>query len=606
MLAESATLCLADIKGGVGGIDKPRNENKRMESQHSETNTERLTLDRDEGVTPPSSLSRRDLLRGACSAPALAAGGSAAAAALLTASPANAELVLPQTMNQRRNEAQKRRVDAAKHNQKQWKDADPQPVNDDEEDYADHRGSFHKYLLHNVLGEVVPAAYANYLSALEAGDPADFDAIALHPGAVQKLVCPQASLAYVTTGLDPHFGRIAAAPAFASFETSAEMGEVYWAALTRDVPFRNYSVDPLVGQAVADLNDFTSPVGPKVAGLVTAGTFQRGETPGDLVGPYLSQFLWQPVPYASYLVDQLSSVPVAADFMTDFASYLAIQRGANPVSLTAYEPYRRYIYNGRTLAEYLHLDIPFQAYLFAAMVLMSYGPSAIAPSNPYLGSPNQAGFVTFGPSDGTAMVTKVADLALRAAWFQKWPVHRRIRPEAYGCRLTVHLAATKNYGLPNDIADSAAVAALLSAQSNALLPMAYPEGCPAHPAYPSGHATVSGACATVLKALFNEAFVIPNPVEASADGTTLDPWVGANLTVGGELNKLASNIGLGRDMAGVHWRSDIYQGLLLGEQVALAMLADETRNYNEDFGGFELTAFDGSPVLVAEGEVFWS
>jgi membrane-associated phospholipid phosphatase len=576
-----------------------------MESQAAATTT---TTQRCECEAAPAKtgaeLTRRDLLRGATtSVPALVAGGSAIAASLLTASTAEAQIVLPQSMVQRRNEAYKRRTEAAKYHRDRWKDTSAQPINSDE-NYADHRGSYHKYLPHDAIGEVDSDAYAQMLAALGSGDPDDFEAIPLDPIAVRRLTTPQTALSYVTTGLDPHFGRLAAPPSFTSLETAAEMGELYWAAITRDVPFRQFSSHPLVGQAVADLNGFTTPVGPKVGGSVTAGTFLRGLSPGDLVGPYLSQFLWQPIPYASYRVDQLSSVPVAADFMTDFASYLAIQRGAAPTSLTAYEPDRRYIFNGRVLSEYLHLDYPFQAYLFAAQLLLSYGPSALAPSNPYLSSTNQVGFSTFGPSDFTAMVVKVADLALRAAWFQKWPVHRRIRPEAYGGRLTVQIQGTKSYALPSDIVDSVGVSEMLSAYGNALLPQAYPEGCPSHPAYPSGHATVSGACATVLKALFNESFVIPNPVESNDDGTALDAWAGADLTVGNELDKLASSIGLGRDTAGVHWRSDISEGLRLGEQVALAMLADETRNYNEDFGGFEITLFDGTPVLVAEGEIY--
>jgi membrane-associated phospholipid phosphatase len=573
-----------------------------MESQPRNLDTERHD-DITAPATPEATLTRRDLLRGATSTPALMVGGSAVAATLLTASPAEAAIVLPRTMTQRKSDAYGRRVDAAAYNRDIWKDLPAQAINTDES-YADHRGSYHKLLPHNATGEVNHNAYLQFVAAIGSGDPESFEAIPRDPAAVRRFVCPQASLSYLNVGLDPHFGRIAAPPTFTSFETSAEMGEIYWAALTRDVPFSQFSSHALVGQAVSDLNGFNSPVGPKVGGLVTAGTFLRGMSPGDLVGPYLSQFLWQPVPYASYLVDQLSSVPVAADFMTNFAEYLAIQRGANPASGTALEPFRRYLYNGRTLAEYLHLDVPYQAYLFAAQILLSHGPSALAPSNPYLSSNNQMGFVTFGPSDFAAMVVKVADLALRAAWFQKWPVHRRLRPEAYGCRLTKQIDGTRNYGLPNDVASSDVVAALLSANGNALLPMAYPEGCPAHPAYPSGHSTVSGACATVLKALFNESFVIPNPVQANDDGTALDPWVGADLTAGNEINKLASNIGLGRDTAGVHWRSDVFQGLLLGEQVALAMLAEETRNYNEDFGGFELTLFDGTPVLVAEGDVY--
>jgi hypothetical protein len=40
-------------------------------------------------------------------------------------------------------------------------------------------------------------------------------------------------------------------------------------------------------------------------------------------------------------------------------------------------------------------------------------------------------------------------------------------------------------------------------------------------------------------------------------------------TVGGELNKLAANVALGRDTAGVHWRSDGVEGLNLGEGVAV-------------------------------------
>jgi hypothetical protein len=573
-----------------------------MESQHIEIDTERSAYDSEPAPSGPA-LTRRELLRRATSAPALVAGGSAVAASLLVAPPAQAEVLLPQSLVHRRNEAYKRRTEAAHANRQLWKDAGPLPTNSDES-YADKRGSYHKFLPHDAIGEVDPAAYAQLRAALPSGAPEDFEAIPLDPSAELGLVTPQASLAYATTGLDPHFGRIAAPPSFTSLETAAEMGEVYWAAITRDVPFRQYGVDPLVGQALADLNAFTTPVGPKLGGVVTAGTFLRGMTPGDLVGPYLSQFLWQPVPFASFTLEQRGLVPVPVDYMTDFASWLAVQRGVEPTP-TAYLPEPRFIHNGRTLSEFLHLDIPFQAYLLATLVMLSYGDDALAPSNPYLGSANQIGFPLFGPNEFTAMVTKVADLALRAAWFQKWPVHRRLRPEAYGGRLTVQLQGIKSYGLPSDIVDSAAVAAMLSAHGNALLPQAFPEGSPAHPAYPSGHATVSGACATVLKALFDESFVIPNPVESNDDGTALDPWIGADLTFGGEIDKLAANIALGRDTAGVHWRSDGIQGILLGEQVALAMLADETRNYNEDFGGFELTTFDGSPVLVADGEVHW-
>lgn len=574
-----------------------------MESQHIETDTEHDESTRAEAAQAPA-LSRRDLLRGATSAPALMAGGSVVAASLLAARPANAEVLLPESLTHRRNDAHKRRTDAAKHNRDQWKDAGPQPTNNDES-YADARGSFHKYLPHDALGQVTPAAYAALRTAMASGDPADFDAIPLDPAGTRRLANPQAALAYVGTGLDGHFGRIAAPPAFTSLETAAEMGELYWAALTRDVPFRQYGGDALVGQAVADLNGFSQTVGPKQGGLVTASTLFRGETAGDLVGPYISQLLWKPVPFGPATIEQRYRTPVAVDFMTSFPSWLAIQRGVNPAAPIAYLPGQRYIHSGRALGEYVHLDQSYQAFLFAALILLSYGGPALTPSNPYNGPGNQGAFTTFGGPEVLDMVAKVANLALRVTWWQKWSAHRRLRPEAYGGRLQVQLQGLANYGLPAELANSDGVAAVLSAHGTALLPQAFPEGSPSHPAYPAGHAAIAGACSTVLKAYFNEAFAIPSPVEATDDGLALDPWLGDALTVGGELDKLASNISLGRDTAGVHYRSDGIEGMRLGEQVALALLADETRNYNEDFGGFELTSFDGTPVLVAEGEVYW-
>jgi membrane-associated phospholipid phosphatase len=127
--------------------------------------------------------------------------------------------------------------------------------------------------------------------------------------------------------------------------------------------------------------------------------------------------------------------------------------------------------------------------------------------------------------------------------------------------------------------------------------MAYPEGCPTHPAYPSGHATIAGACATMLKAFFKESFEVPSPVTSSDDGLSLQPYSGG-LTIGGEINKLASNVAIGRNAAGVHWRSDALQGMYLGEAVSISILKDYRQTYNESFGGFTLTKFDGSVVTI--------
>jgi hypothetical protein len=131
-----------------------------------------------------------------------------------------------------------------------------------------------------------------------------------------------------------------------------------------------------------------------------------------------------------------------------------------------------------------------------------------------------------------------------------------------------------------------------------LLPQGYPEGSPLHPAYGAGHATVAGACVTVLKALFDESFVITNPLMSAADGLSLLPYNGPELTVGGELNKLAANIAMGRNFAGIHWRSDYAESLKLGEAVSISVLRDQRSTFRENFSGFTFTKFDGTKVVV--------
>jgi membrane-associated phospholipid phosphatase len=228
---------------------------------------------------------------------------------------------------------------------------------------------------------------------------------------------------------------------------------------------------------------------------------------------------------------------------------------------------------------------------------LSYGAPALSPGNYYLKTPTEGGFVTFGAPDILDVVTHVANAALRAAWCQKWHLHMRLRPEVFGARIHQVMVGNANYPIHSDALNAQALKAVYSNTGSYLLPIAYPEGSPAHPSYPAGHAAIAGACVTVLKAFFNESFAIPAPVVASADGTALQPYDGT-LTVGDELNKLAANIALARDTAGVHYRSDGIDGLNLGESVTVGMLHDIALTYHEDFSGFTFTRFDGSTRTI--------
>ena len=553
---------------------------------------------------PDASFSRRGFLKGLSGTSAVAAtGGLGLGTALLSAEPAQADEVGPLNKNVRRAVAARTRRRAANSYLKGF--LPPQPCNGDEAAFADLRAQFFKTLPHDNLGEVDPTAYNAMLDALDSGDPADFDAIPLSPQADRRLANPQAALAFEMVGLDSHATRMDPAPTFQGAESAAEMGEVYWQALTRDVPFRDYGTDPLVADAVADLNAFSATVGPTQGGLVTPGTLFRGETPGDLIGPYISQFLWLPVPFGPTTITQRYDAPQAGDDrMTDYNEWLAIQRGANPQVPLVFDPVQRYIYNNRVLGEYVHRDVVTQAYSNAGLIMASFGPDALSPTNPYRNDiTNQGAFITFGIVSVLDLVTKAGRVGLTGAWFQKWSVHRRLRPEVFGGRLENQMNGTKNYGIHPDIVGSDAVAQVFAANGNRLLPQAFPEGSPTHPSYPAGHATIAGACATVLKALFDEDFEVPNPVEATADGLALDPWGGAPLTLGNEINKLAANVSIGRDAAGVHYRSDGIDGLLVGEMQAIGLLRDYSITFNEDFDGFVLTRFDGQRIRIRNGKV---
>jgi hypothetical protein len=219
------------------------------------------------------------------------------------------------------------------------------------------------------------------------------------------------------------------------------------------------------------------------------------------------------------------------------------------------------------------------------------------PGNPYTRSDTQAGFGTFGAPHIACAIPSAADIALKTMWYQKWYVHRRLRPEEYGGLVHGRMASKTDYPLHGDVLHSRAVSEVFATRGTYLLPQAYPEGSPLHPSYGAGHAVVAGACVTVLKAFFDETFVFPNPVTPSAGGNSLEPYVGA-LTVGGELNKLASNIAMARNFAGIHWRSDDTSGLLLGEEVAIRMLREMRLTYTEEFQGLTFTRFDGSRVTV--------
>jgi hypothetical protein len=253
-------------------------------------------------------------------------------------------------------------------------------------------------------------------------------------------------------------------------------------------------------------------------------------------------------------------MPAGRDFLTSYDDWLAAQNGLvigpHPPDTVA-----RYIRSLRDLGEWVHVDALYQAYHQACLILLGAGaPFSIG--IPYASSATQFGFGTFGGPHILSLVTEVATRALKTVWYQKWFVHRRLRPEAFAGLVHNTRRGAANHPVSRDILNSTAPDAVWSKFGSYLLPMGAPEGCPTHPSYGAGHATVAGACVTILKAWFDGSFVLPRPVVADAAGTSLLAYTGPPLTVENELDKLAANVGIGRNALGVHYRSDYWQSLL--------------------------------------------
>ena len=54
---------------------------------------------------------------------------------------------------------------------------------------------------------------------------------------------------------------------------------------------------------------------------------------------------------------------------------------------------------------------------------------------------------------------------------------------------------------------------------------------------------------------------------------------------------------LGRNGAGVHWRTDAINSMILGEEVVIAILEEQKLTYNDNVE-MSLTKFDGTKITI--------
>lgn len=207
----------------------------------------------------------------------------------------------------------------------------------------------------------------------------------------------------------------------------------------------------------------------------------------------------------------------------------------------------------RDVSEYWHNDWKGQG--FNAMWLYLRGRYP----NRFVKESKPAGWIDFLGSDCemNAYVSIATHSAMLETFALKW-IHDRMRPGQVTALIEANGAG---------YVFSAPVAAMFKANEHVkeyvkrnrtyALSSVYAEGHPQHPSYPAGHATVVGVQQYILRWVF-----------ASSD-------LNVNEFVEKEVSALVNSVCFGRMIAGIHTRTDMKEGLRVGERHARQLLINE-------------------------------
>lgn len=469
---------------------------------------------------------------------------------------------------------------------------------------------FSKCLPHNSNGQLDKGAYSSFKKAIISRKPSDWASIPLgykpssaRAGNGLKLVNPMASFSYELEGPSPFSIGIPASPKVSSEEAASDLVELYEMYLVRDIPFTNYSASKRIARAGKRLEKLTIYNGPTLGGGIGPGAIFRGTSLGDVTGPYISQFLLLPFTIVNVSFEQKYYFPLpGTDSMRDWRSTLGCQNGTVLDDIPTMDDEPRYISTARDLAWYLRGNQNYQSFLHALYIIQDLQVSP-NPTNPYSNGQitNQFSSITFGFADVMNLISRVSQCILKAVSYHKWLVSQKIRPEAMAMIVERIFQTDKNpHDLHEDLLDSKTLGHVYKKNGNLLLPQVYESGAPCSPSYPSASAAVSAGVCLILKAFYDENWRFPNAYTPSPDGSRLVEEVKfrKKLTLGGELDKLVSNVSIGRMFAGTDFRSDYISGVEIGEKTCLRVLEDMIRRYPEKNPTFKFHLRDGSEVVI--------
>lgn len=343
----------------------------------------------------------------------------------------------------------------------------------------------------------------------------------------------------------------------------------------------------------------------------------------------------------AYSIDQRVAAPAPGiDYLTNWHDWLRSQNGAKAAASFAASDRIRFISTPRDLSACSRWDPAHQPFVNAALILLGND----APCDPGLMLGNRGLSSSWGFTEINRLLGDAVMQATRAVRRQQYQIHRRGRPESLAAMLSLEAngegrqlgEARKSIqamldelgaGQSDDPSRPGVLLdwiSQLNADQNSrkpqgfdalfpvdpnrnyLLPVAWPDGAPMSPSYGSLRAAIAGACVTVLKAVFDMKVTYTRATGAkhryapgALSGKRLE-IVGSShgVTLEGELNKLASNIAIGDRFAGVHFHSDCYESLRLGECLAVGILQEHLLEYGFAMS-MSFTGFDGERITIA-------
>ena len=524
--------------------------------------------------------------------------------------------------------------------------------------------------------------YAKFISEITAGNTRRLTSIAIDPSSQMKWIDPITKYAVSLTCPFPYTLPFTPFPEVGSREGFCDLFEVYFMSWLRDLPFYEYTnpsnflasyvtkVLNYLNQMMPNNNNFSHPL------PATAANLFRGKTKGDLLGPYVSQFLihkprfnyhtaftaslpqfkaaipadnevlehymYNNAPLTATNLDTSGSNLGRSDFGMTEAEFINIQNGfiKGGVTLPAgYKPFtvNRCVMTGRDLATIVHADYPSELLTRAVEILLTNG-APLSKNNPYvkkiLGS-GYGSFVQFSGVEVHNLMGEVTRESLKAVWYFKYH-NMRMRPEEFAGKIHFQKKNSTNVipnlsqdYITNILNDHKAFNEIQGVTNSYLLGLIYPEGAPIHPSYPAGHAIIAAACVSVMKALFDEDYLFKNLrngtmkiYEAYNDdyiktiGSTKRICLSTTpsllreitsgveyVTIGNELDKLATNIASGRNFAGIHYRSDSEQSFDLGEKVAANFLRTKLREFGNKDITLSFTNRNGDKVQITQDNI---